>query len=180
MRESGRWKKNTWEPLQQELTFHSEVSQATLKPEFLLSDGSNIFHTERRKKKSVLSRLVVPFEQVCLPPDSTCWEDTRLPAIRTDTFVRSAEVNHRALAPSPTLTVALWIFKYWAAWNSHSREVLPCTTSCTTTRRSSARWGVLAQLPLDARLAGVCFSEETRGAQRCLEASLSRPLLRVS
>lgn len=138
------------------------------------------FTQKNERKKSVLSQVVVPFEQVTLPPDSTCWEDTPLPAIRTDMFARSAEVNHRAFAPAPTLTVALWIFKCWAAWNSHSRKVLPCTTSCTTTRRSSARWGVLAQLPVDARVAGVGFSEEIRGAQRCLEPGLSRVPLRVS
>lgn len=142
--------------------------------------AATAFTQKDERKKALLSRVVVPFEQVCLLPDSTCWEDTPLPALRPDMFVRSAEVNHRAFALSPTLTVALWMFKCRAAWNSHSREVLPCTTSCTTTRRSSARWGVLAQLPLHARVAGVCFSEDTRGAQGCLEPGVSRPLLRVS
>lgn len=135
---------------------------------------------ERKKKLFSAGWWYLLSKFVCLLTPPAGKTPHSLPAIRTDTFVRSAEVNHRAFAPAPTLTVALWIFKYWAACNSHSRKVLPCAASCTTTRCSSARWRGLAQLPLDARVAGVCFSEETRGAQRCLEPGLSRPLLKVS
>lgn len=74
-------------------------------------------------------------------------------------------MNHGAFAHSPTLTVALWIFKYWAAWGSHSREVvLPAVLHAQSLDALPQRGGVLAQLPRDARVAGGCSSEGTRGA----------------
>lgn len=79
-------------------------------------------------------------------------------------------MNHRAFTHSPSLTGALWIFKYLAACSNHSEEeVLLCNTSRTITRHSPSTW---AQLPLVATVAGGC-SSETRGDRNRIFLGLS-------